>query len=65
MFILRNELRGFMKDHNAYRIRADHKRLNHVHGRLNELYRDRPMSGVHGFTPDPELLQGLQEKLII
>jgi hypothetical protein len=56
MFILRNELRGFVKDYNAYRIRADRKRLNHVHGRPNKLYRDRLISDVHGFTPDPELL---------
>jgi hypothetical protein len=59
MFILRNKLRGFVKDHNAHRIRADHKRSNHVHGRPNDLYRDRPINGVHGFTPDPELLHGL------
>jgi hypothetical protein len=45
-----------VKNHNVYRIRADHKRSNHVHGRPNEFYRDRPMNGVHGFTPDPELL---------
>jgi hypothetical protein len=65
MFILRNKLRGFVKDHNAHRIRADHKRSDHVHGRPNELYRDRLMGGVHGFTPDLELLQDLQEKLVI
>jgi hypothetical protein len=63
MPILRNELRGFVEDHNAHRIRADHRRPDHVHGRPNELYRDRPMSGVHGFTPDLELLQNLQETL--
>jgi hypothetical protein len=65
MFILRNELRGFVKNHNAHHIRADHKRPDHVHGRPNELYRNRPMGGVHGFTPDLELLQDLQEKLVI
>jgi hypothetical protein len=65
MPILRNKLRGFVEDHNAHRIRADHKRPDHVHGRLNELYRDRSMGGVHGFTSDSELLQDLQEKLII
>jgi hypothetical protein len=56
MFILRNKFRGFVKDHNAYRIRADHKRSNHVHGKPNKLYRDRLMSDVHGFTPDLKLL---------
>jgi hypothetical protein len=56
MLILRNKLRGFVKDHNAHCIRADYKRPDHVHGRLNELYRDRLISGVHGFTPDLELL---------
>jgi hypothetical protein len=56
MFILRNKLRGFVKDYNVHRIRADHKRFDHVHGRLNELYRNQSMGDVHGFTPDPELL---------
>jgi hypothetical protein len=53
-----------VEDYNAHRIRADHKRPDHVHGRPNKLYRDQLMGGVHGFTPDPELLQGLQEKLV-
>jgi hypothetical protein len=65
MFILRNKLRGFVKDHNAYYIRADHRRPDHVHRRPNELYRDRLMSDVHGFISDLELLQNLQETLII
>jgi hypothetical protein len=56
MFILRNKLRGFVEGHNAYRIQADHRRPDHVHGRLNKLYRDRLMGGVHSFTPDLELL---------
>jgi hypothetical protein len=63
MPILRQELHGFVEDHNAHRIRADHKRPDHVHGRPNDLYRDRPMGHVHGFTPDQELLQRLQESL--
>jgi hypothetical protein len=45
-----------VKNYNAHRIRADHKRFNHVHGRPNKLYRDQLMNDVHGFTPDLELL---------
>jgi hypothetical protein len=63
MPILRQELRGFVNDHNNHRIRADHSRPDHVHGRPNELYRDRPMGCVHGFTPDLELLKTLQDSL--
>jgi hypothetical protein len=63
MPILRQELRDFVEDHNDHRIRADRSRPDHVHGRPNDLYRDRPMGCVHGFTPDPELLQNLQDSL--
>jgi hypothetical protein len=54
-----------VEDHNAHRIRADHRRPNHVYGRPNKLYRDRPINDVYGFTPDLELLQNLQETLVI
>jgi hypothetical protein len=63
MPILREEVRCFLKDRNNHRIRADHIRPDHVHGRPNDLYRDRPMGYVHGFTPDLKLLQRLQDSL--
>jgi hypothetical protein len=63
MPILREELRHFVEVHNEHRIRADHSRPNHVHGRPNDLFRDRPMGRVHGFPPDLQILQRLQQSL--
>jgi hypothetical protein len=64
MPILGKELRAFVKVHNNHRIRADYTRLNHIHGRPNNLYRDRLIGKVHSFLSNQALLQQLQNKLI-
>jgi hypothetical protein len=62
--ILRHELYAFVEDHNEHRIRRDNKRPNHVAGRPNDLYQQRPSDREFGFIPDPTLVEGLREKIV-
>ena len=62
--ILRHELYAFVEDHNEHRIRRDNKRPNHVAGRPNDLYAQRPSGTEFGFIPDPALLERLREKVV-
>jgi hypothetical protein len=52
-----------VEDYNEHRIRRDNRRPNHVSGRPNNLYSERPLGKECGFIPDSRLLKRLGEQV--
>jgi len=59
MPILRHKIYSFADTHNAHKIRAQPKRLNHIHDIPNDLYNERQGGEYIRFRPDHSLLNSL------